>query len=488
LAPSSSYWAGRLIGPIAALALLGACQPAPTPIPPLSGAIHLGVTGTFESLEPVQAQSRAERTLHGLLYEGLLAFDPSLRPVPVLADGQPEASPDGLAWTVRCRQDVTFHDGEPFTCADALARLESLRANAAVIASNQGDPTTLRALLDRIASVTLVDDHTLTITLSEPFSYLPEALSHPAAAIIHPDGVGTGPYMLASLSETEATLQANPAYRDAPLPAETVVLATLPGDVASGERITGLGTRYDAIDVAPTDDLPEGADLLTAPGVTAVMLLFDPDDPVASNPGVRRAIGAVVDRARLVEQAYDGRARPALSLVTLTDIETAEMVPTTPSVTAAREIQAEAGWPDGFGLTLFVAHAAPQGEVLGTALMNQLGALYIDGATAPLDPVEMPPAFSLAARAFPDSYVALSWLVGEDGPAAGDALLRQMLDEARAAPTSPEREAALAAAREHLSETLPLIPLVAPDACALAAPGSAHVRASPFGWLEIAIR
>jgi ABC-type transport system substrate-binding protein len=449
------------------------------------------VTGVFGTLEPVQALAPADRTLHGLLYEGLLAFDQTIRPVPVLADGQPE-TPDGRVWTVRCRQDITFHDGTPFTCADALSRLESLRANAAVITGGDVDPTTLRALLDRITTLTLVDDHTLTITLSEPFGYVPEALAHPAAAIIRPDGIGTGPYVLASLSETEAALQANLAYRVSPLPAETVVLSTLPEYIASAERITRFGTLYDAMDVAPIGGLPDDAVLLSAPGATTLMLVFGSEDSLASNVGIRRALGMAIDRADIVDQVYGGHARPILSLAPLTEVGYSEPAASAPSAAAMRQTQAEAGWPDGFSMLLYVDADAPNDEALGNLFLDQLEVLYIDGGTAPLGSAIQPPAFALTAQSFPDTYAALNWLMGEGGPAAEDALLREIVSEVQTAPAASERETALAAVRERLEETLPLIPLVAPDACALAAPeaavsGGGHVRVSPFGWLEIAI-
>ena len=446
------------------------------PIPPRAGAIRLGVTGAFSTLEPALAHAPSDRTLHALLYEGLLTFDESLRPVPVLADGPPEPSSDGLVWTLRCRQDVAFHDGGPFTCADARTRLESLQANATVITGEDVSAVTLRALLERIASLTLVDDYTLTITLGEPFSYLPEALAHPAAAVIRPDGMGTGPYRLAALTDTEATLEANRAYRLAPLPAETVILSTLPDDA------TWSAATYDAMDTAPIGNTPDGAALLTTPGTAIILLRFGPGDPVASTVAIRRALDRVIDRAALADQVYDGHARPMTSLIMGANSEGG--APVADTLTAARELQAEAGWPDGFDMLIYADSAIPRREILGEALFDQLGALYITGGAARLELAIEPPGFILTMPSFPDSYTALAWLVGADGPAAGDESLRQIIAEAQAAPTAPERGAALAVARSRLSETLPVITLVALDARALARP-DAPVRLSPFGWLEI---
>ena len=88
-------------------------------------------------------------------------------------------------------------------------------------------------------------------------------------------------------------------------------------------------------------------------------------------------------------------------------------------------------------------------------------------------------------QSFPDSYAALSWLVGEGGPAANDEILHQAFVNAQSALTASEREAALETVSVRLSETLPVIWLLALEGQALASPDVDHVRLSPFGWLEI---
>jgi ABC-type oligopeptide transport system substrate-binding subunit len=321
--------------------------------------------------------------------------------------------------------------------------------------------------------------------LSEPFAYLPEALAHPTAAIIRPEGVGTGPYMLTSFGETEVTLQANPTYRGSPLPAEEVILSTLSDRVMSADRIARLGTAHDAIDIVPADDAPEDAVILTTPGATVVMLRFSQDDPMASHDAVREAFGVVIERATLAEQVYGGYARSLSSLIEPTDIEDPTTVSEGASVVFARELQAGAGWPDGFNMLLYVDPAVSRGEALGAALMDQLAVLYIDGGTVPLEVALEPPAFILTARTFPDSYTALNWLVAENGPAADDEILLQVFADAPGALTISDREDALEAAQERILQTLPLVPLVALDTRALANPELDHVRVSPFGWLEI---
>jgi len=53
------------------------------------------------------------------LYDGLVRFDENVNPIPDLAESW-EISPDGLVYTLKLRQDVKFHDGQPMTADDVI--------------------------------------------------------------------------------------------------------------------------------------------------------------------------------------------------------------------------------------------------------------------------------------------------------------------------------------------------------------------------------
>ncbi|UFN48639.1 ABC transporter substrate-binding protein [Roseomonas sp. OT10] len=104
---------------------------------------------------------------HGfMIFDTLYGLDAAGEPVPEMVGAQ-EVTEDGKAWTLRLRDGLRFHDGEPVRAADCVA---SLRRWA------RRDPfgKTLMAATDELSAV---DDRTLRFRLKHPFPLLPQALA-----------------------------------------------------------------------------------------------------------------------------------------------------------------------------------------------------------------------------------------------------------------------------------------------------------------------
>ncbi len=143
--------------------------------------------------------------------------------VPGLAERW-EMAPDGLSWTFYLRQDVTFHDGEPFNAYAVAVNLD--RITNPEIASRKA-----ALLLGSYTHYTIVDDYTITLHLAEPYAPLLDALSQVYLSIASPQAlaehsknsyqwhqVGTGPYKLAEVVPGERiVLQRNPDYAWGPV-------------------------------------------------------------------------------------------------------------------------------------------------------------------------------------------------------------------------------------------------------------------------------
>ncbi|MCJ7711593.1 MAG: ABC transporter substrate-binding protein, partial [Chloroflexi bacterium] len=78
-----------------------------------------GVVGTAESITPVTARSRAERSLVGLVFSGLVRLGPGTSYQPDLADSW-STDAEGRTWTFKLRDDAVWHDGEPVTAEDVV--------------------------------------------------------------------------------------------------------------------------------------------------------------------------------------------------------------------------------------------------------------------------------------------------------------------------------------------------------------------------------
>lgn len=104
-------------------------------------------------------QNAPTRTVAGNIYEGLLRYSTDLEPMPQLAESW-EVSDDGRTWTFHLREDVTWHDGEPFTAEDVVF--------SADVFHRELNPSA-RAVLQHVESIEATDDHTVVFTLEKPF-------------------------------------------------------------------------------------------------------------------------------------------------------------------------------------------------------------------------------------------------------------------------------------------------------------------------------
>lgn len=253
-----------------------------------------------------------------MMAEALTTFDSTGALVPALAT-EWSSSADGLTWTFRLREGVTFHDGTPFNAEAVKFSLERLLSP---------DTTNTRpGTLGAIAAVNAVDDLTVDIVLSRPFAALPAALSLPNAAILSPasvtaapntmalvtEPVGTGPYMLESFSSgDELALVRNDAYwGEAPYYERQVYLAV----PEEGSRLALLRSgEADVISQPPVSELPA---LINDPSVavtftpTSYMIQMvintaSDSEPRLADPAVRRALNHAIDRQTIIDRILFG--------------------------------------------------------------------------------------------------------------------------------------------------------------------------------------
>lgn len=463
------------------------------------GVLRVGLSQPLSTLDPTAVTSPADRVIQAMVYEGVLVpgADGTLAPEPRLAETLPRSSTDGLVWTVHCRRDVSFHDGEPFTCRDVEARLESLRANPGALADSDVDPTTLVTLLSRVESTQLVDEHTLNVSLRAPFAFFNEALAHPAAVIARGE-VGTGPFQVEMWDADGATLAAFDDYWGGPPELERV---TIQVETDAAARIALLGDRFDVVDAPPPNgpfDDQTQVQSISAPGAQVIYAAVKRSVAPLDDPQIRQALATGIDLDALADQVYGGRALPAPLLTSPAMPGYADLPTVSADLRRAREMQANAGLPDGYDVEVRVDRRIPYWESLAEALRLQLEDLYVGGSVEALRvPLETflaaDPALSLVVTAYtpPDTFAALSWLadapppggrnfVGYDNPA-----YRAWLEQAGAALSPAARETALAGAREELAADSPLLFLVAPDVRIATTSEVSGLRVSPLGWMVV---
>lgn len=255
----------------------------------------------------------AEVILTGLVYDRLVAFPAdSLQPQPDLATSW-QLSEDHRRITLDLREDVTFHSGRPMTSADVEFSLRTYAdpANAGQLAHVAG----------LITSYDTSSPHRITLELSEPSASLFDLLS--IVPIIDEEThsewqageeyIGTGAFTFDTwYPGSRITFRANEDYWGGAPRVDGAELLIIPDQLTQFTQL-----RAGQVDIL-TDATPRDAAAVEStplfrvdrePGsATNTYIGTNVSAPELADPRIRRAISLAVDRERIVQEVYQGRA------------------------------------------------------------------------------------------------------------------------------------------------------------------------------------
>lgn len=185
---------------IAAAAVL-LCAPSGVRAADYGGAIIQGTIGDATSMIPMITSDSASHEMSGLCYNGLLKYGPDLQLVGDLAKSW-EVSKDGLTITFHLRKGVRFHDGKPYTSADALFNYQFM--------VDDKTPTAYSGDYKQVQKAEAPDPYTFRVTYKEPYApglsswTLPQMPAHLLKGVdvrkspLNRHPIGTGPYRFVS--------------------------------------------------------------------------------------------------------------------------------------------------------------------------------------------------------------------------------------------------------------------------------------------------
>lgn len=320
------------------------------------GSITISVGPEIPVFDPQLATGLANVGITNLVIEVLVYPDPETgEPTPGLAESW-EPLEGGSVWRLNLRQGVEFTDGTPFDAEAVKFNLDRIL-----------DPATespFRGRLSAVEEVLVVDDHTVDIQLTGPFGPFIRLLGEPGIGMNSPaqvdalgadyptDPIGTGPFILDSFTPGQgAVLVANEDYwggrplldevRTLPIPDDPArVVALEAGDV---QLIYNVPSQ----DLARLEDNPD-LELLQAPGARAIELNINHSVEPFDDVRVRQALHHAIDKQALNETVFAGLAEVSTSFFTSRAFGYSEQEPYEYDVERARELLAEAGYPDGF--------------------------------------------------------------------------------------------------------------------------------------------
>jgi ABC-type transport system substrate-binding protein len=340
--------------------------------------LNIGIATTPTSADPLFYTFQPNLNLALHVFSRLVERDARLRPIPGLALRWRPVT-DTL-WEFNLRPGVKWHDGRDFTAEDVAFTI----ARAPNVPNSPGG---FGGYVRPISRVEIVDPLTVRFHTSGPHPVLPNDLTFVAIVSKHAGegattddynsgkaAIGTGPYKLARFQPGSLVeLVRNDAYFGGPEPWERVNLRVIP---QAGPRAAALlSGDVDLIDEVSSNDVQalQRDRRVKVVETQATRLVFlqpnfsrtgplpDVTDhtgtPLPQNPfldlRVRRALSLAIDRRALVDRVMEGRGTPNGQWLPEGFFSYNPEVPIPPfDLEAARRLLAEAGFPQGFRLTL----------------------------------------------------------------------------------------------------------------------------------------
>ena len=319
------------------------------------------LTGSDAStFDPHFCTDSATEIFNKNIYNNLVRFNQDMEIEPDLAK-EWTVSEDSLTWTFQLEEGVKFHDGTDFNAEAVKTTFER------VLDESLGSPR--RSVLEAIKEVNVVDDYTVDIVTETPCGSLLQQLCHPVAAIISPAAieeygtdisthpVGTGPYKFKEWKTGEAVImERNEDYfKGAPQVAgvefrvvrEDATRALL---IQSGQADVAL-----RLPVTETQRLESDANVTIEEGNTVMTMYvaLNNSKGVLQDVKVRQAMNYAVDKDVIVNDILGGLATVADAPIAPDTWGYASTKTYECDVEKAKELLAEAGYPDGIELELW---------------------------------------------------------------------------------------------------------------------------------------
>lgn len=345
--------------------------------PAQAETLRIASQGDATSLDPHSHNESFTNYFLANVYEGLVARDKDFEIAGQLSESWEQVDP--TTWRFTLREGVTFHDGSTFAADDVIFSMDRALS----------ETSNFKHVLASVDSYRAVDDMTVEIVTKAPNPILlndlldlmildkqwaeangaaePINLQAEEKAFSATNANGTGPFRVVSRAQGEKTTLA--AFGDywGETGNVTEVVFT-PINNASTLVSALLSGEVDMVMPLPLQDIPrvesaDGVKVVSSPEARTMYIGMDQwrdqiiESPVEGNPfldlRVRKAIAHAVDAQAIIDRVMQGQATLATQYIMdkvngynpdLTRLEY--------DVEAAKALLAEAGYPDGFEVTM----------------------------------------------------------------------------------------------------------------------------------------
>ena len=310
------------------------------------------------SLDPHQGKETPAVQVNTQIFDTLVTVDPETNEVvPQIAESWEQT--DDQTYVFKIREGIKFHDGSDLTAEDVKFSLDRARNSAAV-----------SYIVNFIEEVTVDDDHTVTVKTTAPYAPTLRNLAIPFAAIVPKavveadenafiqNPVGSGPYKFVEWNHGDhVTLKAFDDYYAGKPETENLIMKVIP---ETSQRTIALETgevdlAYDlAVNDIPKVNSDDKLTVYEIPSLTCWYVSMNMNKKPFDNPKVREAMSMAIDRQTIIDTINAGSGQTADAIIAPAVFGYYSTGVKEYNPTKAKELLAEAGYPNGFSTILWV--------------------------------------------------------------------------------------------------------------------------------------
>lgn len=414
---------------------------------PVPGLLRTPLLTNPPDLDPILISDTTSNGVASRIFNTLVGYDAELNMIPELAESLPEITGSGTVYTFKLRKGVKFQNGREMKAEDVryslsrLALTESKRFNvierimgakAAAESARQGNPL-------QLDGVRVLNDYEVQIILSEPYSPFLFRLAMTNAAIVPKEAVeaaagnfsrqpmGTGPFRLVEWKENTSLLleRFDDYFRGKPK-LEAIEMRVIPESLVRQQEYEA--GNLDICDVTSGMDSKwrnsnHSHDVLEWPQLAIYYYGFNLEKDGSPYKGrtdeqarkLRLALNYAVDREHLCKNVLEDRYYPANGIIPRgMPGHNAARPAFKQDVEKAKELLAEAGYPNGEGLPAVQLLFNPQGDhtLIAQTVQQDLRKIGVQIELKQLDWG----AFIKAADAGEPAFFRLGWVADYPDP------------------------------------------------------------------------
>lgn len=330
------------------------------------GTLMVGIQNDPQSLFAINSNTSVDYAVIRNVTDHLVEFDKDFNIIPRLAVKW--RWEDNKNLILDLRKGVKFTDGAVWNSEAAKAIIDFYKAGR----FKSG------YMLRTVDSVEVVNTYTVRLKLNQPFTPLINYLAMAPMQMVSPlqvksmtpdqialKPIGSGPYVLKEYVQGERiVLERNKGYWERGLPYfDRIIFRIVPDRTVRSMMLVGgeldLAWGLSPLDVAMVKGV-KGLEVRSEPSVNQIYIGLNQLKPIFKNPKVGKALNYAIDRKTMRNVLLKGHATPSDSCVPPAVFGYSSVYEYPYDPEKAKKLLAEAGYPNGFDMTL----AVPRGRYL----------------------------------------------------------------------------------------------------------------------------